>query len=118
MILSAATLIAGGSLRTAGWLAATTAVATVVAAALNLPWSTTWSWSGLVGPPIEGPHGDGLVDLASLALDGREFAVLAIALYIPVVVAVAISRAWRLTWAIRGAALGARVRRVDGARRS
>ena len=105
VVLSAATLIAGGSLRTAGWLAATTAVATVVAAALNLPWTTTWSWSGLVGPPINGPHGDGLVDLASLALDGREFAVLAVALYIPVVVALAISRAWRLTWAIRGAAL-------------
>ena len=102
---SAATLIAGGSLRTAGWLAATTAVAVVVAAALNLPWSTTWSWSALVGPPIEGPRGDGLVDLASLALDGRDFAVLAVALYLPVVVAVAISRAWRLTWAVRAAAL-------------
>ena len=105
VVLSAATLIAGGSPRTAGWLAATTAVATVAAAALNLPWSTTWSWSALVGAPINGPRGDGLVDLASLALDGRDFAVLAVALYVPVVVAVAISRAWRLTWAVRAAAL-------------
>ena len=87
LALSAATLIAGGSIRTAGWLAATTGVAVVVAAALNLPWATTWSWSALVGPSIEGPRGDGLVDVASLALDGRDFAVLAIALYVPVVVA-------------------------------
>jgi hypothetical protein len=76
-----------------------------VAAVLNLPWSTTWSWSGLVGPSIEGPRGDGLLDVASLALDGRDFTALAIALYLPVVVAVAISRAWRLTWAVRAAAL-------------
>jgi GT2 family glycosyltransferase len=105
VVLSAATLIAGGTIRTAGWLAATTAVATVVAVVLNLPWSTTWSWAALVGPSIEGPRGDGLVDLASLALDGRDFAVLAVALYLPVVVAVAVSRAWRLTWAVRAAAV-------------
>ncbi|HEX6659317.1 MAG TPA: glycosyltransferase, partial [Ilumatobacter sp.] len=105
VVLSAATLIAGGSIRTAGWLAATTGVAGVVAAMLNLPWSTTWSWSAMVGPTIESPRGDGLVDLASLALDGRDFAVLAVALYLPVVVAVAITRAWRLTWAVRAAAL-------------
>jgi len=105
LVLSAATLIAGGSIRTAGWLAASTGVAVVVAAVLNLPWSTTWSWSALVGPTIAGPRGDGLVDLASLALDGRDFAVLAVALYLPVVVAIAISRAWRLTWAVRAAAL-------------
>ncbi|MGH9133808.1 MAG: glycosyltransferase family 2 protein, partial [Ilumatobacteraceae bacterium] len=105
VVLSLATLIAGGSIRTTGWLAATTAVATTAAAMLNLPWSTTWSWSSLVGAPVGGPRADGLVDIASFALDGRDFAVLALAFYLPVVVSVAITRAWRLTWAVRAAAL-------------
>src|SRR5690606_36049623 len=41
----------------------------------------------------------------SLADDRTRFGVLAVALYVPVVAALAITRAWRLTWSARGAAL-------------
>jgi GT2 family glycosyltransferase len=103
--LSLATLLVGGSFRTAGWLAFGTVVSAVVATVLNLPWSTSWTWSSLVGAPLAGPRGTGLVDLASLSIDDRAFAVLALALYLPLVAACAIARAWRLTWAVRGAVL-------------
>jgi GT2 family glycosyltransferase len=105
LVLAAATLIAGASPPTAGWLAAASVASAVVAVLLNLPWSATWSWASLVGPPDPEGGGMGLVDLASLALDDRPFTVLAIGLYVTLLAALAITRAWRLTWAVRGSAL-------------
>lgn len=100
-----ATVVVRGSVATATWFAVATFGGGLVAAIVNLPWSGTWTWSGLVPVPAAGGAADGLVDTAALALDDRPFVVLAIALYVPMLVALAISRAWRLTWAVRGAAL-------------
>ena len=79
--------------------------ASAVAWLLNLPWSSTWAWEDLAAPPLAGPTGRGLVDVASMAIGLATFEVVALALYVPVLVALAIARAWRLTWAARGAAL-------------
>jgi GT2 family glycosyltransferase len=105
LVLAGATLLAGGALRTAGWLAGATVTSAVAAALLNLPWSTTWTWEHLVGADALGGDDIGLVDLASLTLDDRAFTVLAIALYVTLLAALAITRAWRLTWAVRAAGL-------------
>jgi GT2 family glycosyltransferase len=105
VVMVLTTLAAGGSVQTAGWMSVATMVGTVAAMMLNFPWTSTWTWSSLVPPSIAGPAANGLVDTASLSVDGRAFAVLALALYIPLLAAVAISRAWRLTWAIRASGL-------------
>ncbi len=105
VVLAAATLLARGSLRSAGVFLATTAVSGVVAVLLNLPWVTTWTWASMVGTRADGPLGAGLLELASLSIDDRRFAVLGVGFFVPVVAALAITRAWRLTWAVRGAAL-------------
>jgi len=104
-VLALATLLAGGSLRTTGWFALGTVVMAAAAVLVNLPWVGTWSWSSLTGPQLAGARGTSLVDVASMSVDGRAFAVLALALYVPLVVAVAITNAWRLTWAVRAAGL-------------
>jgi GT2 family glycosyltransferase len=105
LVIALATLLARGSAHTAGWFAGATVVSVAVAVVLNLPWSSTWSWSTMVPPPLSGPRATGLVDIAMLSVDERTFAVLALALYLPFLAALAITRAWRLTWAIRSAGL-------------
>ena len=62
---------------------------------------------------VERPHGaaagrghrPGRVDVATMAIGRGRLEVLALALYLPVVVALAVGRAWRLTWAARAAGL-------------
>lgn len=105
VVLAAATLLVGGALRTAGWFLLGTLVTAVAAVIVNLPWVTTWSWAALTGPQLAGARGSSLVELAALSIDGRSFAVLGVALYLPLVVSLAITNAWRLTWAARGAGL-------------
>jgi GT2 family glycosyltransferase len=105
LVIAATTLLARGSLHTAGWFAGATVASVVVAFVLNLPWSSTWSWSTMVPPPLSGPRAVGLVDIAMLSVDERTFAVLALAFYVPFLASIAITRAWRLTWAIRSAGL-------------
>ncbi len=105
VLVSFATLIAGGSWRVAAWMMAGTAVACVVAFVLNLPWSLAWTWADLVGAQGAGASGRSAAEVSTLAPSGTRFAGLALALYIPVVAALAITRAWRLTWSARGAAL-------------
>jgi GT2 family glycosyltransferase len=105
VVLALATLLAGGSLRTTGWFVLGTFAMALAAVLVNIPWVTTWSWSSFVGAQLAGARGTGLADIASLSVDGRSFAVLALALYLPLVVGVAITNAWRLTWAVRAAGL-------------
>jgi hypothetical protein len=80
-------------------------VPAAIATVLNLPWALEWTWSDLAGPADAGATGRSLASLASLAPNGVRFSALAVALYLPVVAALAIARAWRLTWSARGAAL-------------
>ena len=105
VLLSLATLLAWSSWRVAAWLFAATAISAGAAFVLNMPWSLDWTWDAIVGPQRATPTGEDLLDVATLAPSGDGFAVLAIALYIPLVAAIAISRAWRLTWSIRAGAL-------------
>jgi hypothetical protein len=43
------------------------------------------------------------VSLASFEIGRTDFAALSLALYLPVIAAVLLAQAWRLTWAIRSA---------------
>jgi len=105
VVLGVTTLIVGGGVRIAGWMTGLGALAVLGGWLLNLPWAMTWSWADLTAPPLAGPSGRGLVDTAAMAIGDAQFEWLAIALYLPVVAALAVSRAWRLTWAARGAGL-------------
>ena len=103
VVFAAGTLLARGSMVTAGWSLATGLGAVVGAALLNVPWIRSWTWEGIVGPPPIGEAGLGIVSLASFEIGTTDFAALAIALFVPVIAAVLLARAWRLTWAIRSA---------------
>ncbi|TDT17426.1 GT2 family glycosyltransferase [Ilumatobacter fluminis] len=105
LVLGVATLIAGGSWKVAAWLSGATAISVVVAFVLNLPWSLEWMQGALWSPEASGSTGRSIADIATLGTDDQRFVVLALALYVPVIAAVAITRAWRFTWSVRAAAL-------------
>ena len=105
IVLAVAGLAAGSGLRTAGWTAGLGLVACAAAWLLNLPWSPTWSWADTSSPVLPGPLGRGVVDVASMSIGQARFEVAALALYLPVLVALAVARSWRLTWAARAAGL-------------
>jgi hypothetical protein len=101
VVLAVGTLLAQASWRTAGWLAATGVGAVAVAALLNLPWIFSLSWEDLVGAAPIGEADLGLLSIASFEIGVVDFAALALAFYLPVIAAIALARAWRLTWAVR-----------------
>jgi hypothetical protein len=101
VVLAVSTLVAGATWSTAAWFAATGAAASVLGVLLNLPWVASWSWEGLVGAPPIGEAALGLAALASFEIGRTDFTALALALYLPVVAALLLARAWRLTWAVR-----------------
>ena len=105
VVVAISTVLARGSLVTAGWLLVAGLGAAVGAAALNLPWITSWTWEGVVGAAPLGEAGRGLVPLASFEIGSTDFAALSLALYLPVLAGVLLARAWRLTWAIRAASM-------------
>lgn len=105
VVLFVATLLALAPWRTAVLYLGVGIVAVLGGLLLNFPWSSTWSWDQLVGPPPIGDPGVGVIELASFRLGDIDFAYLSLALYIPVIAAIALARAWRLTWAIRSGLL-------------
>ena len=105
VVLGVTTLLVGAGWRTAAWLTGLGVAALLVGLALNLPWASTWSWDDLAAAPLAGPLGRGVLDTATMAVGQSQFEVLALALYLPVLAALALSRAWRLTWAARAAGL-------------
>lgn len=105
LLLAIATLLAGGAWRVAAWIAGCTVATTLLAAVLNLPWALDWDWESMTGAPLAGATGRSLVDIVTLSPNLDRFAVLALAFYVPVLIALAIARAWRFTWAVRAAAL-------------
>ena len=113
-------LIAAVAMALSGWLAGSTwqagvslvahaAAAVLVAFVLLLPWASTWfatgTWTALVGVPPAGAAGLGLFRLASLGIGTVRFAIVAIALYLPLFGALGLARSWRFLWAARSAAL-------------
>ena len=103
--LALGTLLALASWRVAAWFAICGVGAGLVGLILNAPWVATWTWADLTGAPPLGDPGRGLLALASFEIGPTDFAVLAIALFVPVVAAIALAKAWRLTWAVRAAVL-------------
>lgn len=104
-LMAIATLVAGGSWRVAAWLLGSTVVSIVLALLLNLPWTLEWTRENIIGAERAGSTGRSFAEIATLTTGSERFAVLALALYLPVIAAVAITRAWRFTWSVRAAAL-------------
>ena len=105
VVLGLGTLLAGGSWRVAAWLSGAAAISVVVAFVLNMPWSLEWMRGALWSPEAAGSTGRSIAEIATLGTDAQRFVLMSLALYIPVVAAVAITRAWRFTWSVRAAAL-------------
>ena len=105
LMLAVGTVLAGSSFRVALWFVLSTALSAGSALLLNLPWALEWSWDRVIGAAGAPTTGRGLLDISTLAPTSDRFAVLAIALYLPLLAAVAISRAWRLTWSVRAGVL-------------
>ncbi|MET0145968.1 MAG: glycosyltransferase [Ilumatobacteraceae bacterium] len=105
LVLGLTSLVSGAGWRTAAWFSGLGLVACAGAWILNVPWSPTWSWSDLAATPIAGADGRGALHVATMAIGGGRFEVLAIALYLPLLVGLAVARAWRLTWAARAGGL-------------
>jgi GT2 family glycosyltransferase len=119
VILALSTMIAGGSWRSAMLMLSTAVAAGVVAVIANMPWSGSlvgrggWDVVAGITPPRAagaavgalGAHGLGVGKLAQFGLGSGQFGVLAIALYLPVLVAPLVARSWRFTWSIRAAGL-------------
>ena len=119
VVLALTTLLAGGSWRSALILVAMSVAAAALAFLANLPWASSlfgrhgWDLIAGVPPPIAdgvpagsvGSRALGVTRLARFGLGNGQFGILAIALYLPVLVAPLVARSWRLTWAIRSAGL-------------
>lgn len=105
VVLALTTLLVGAGWHTAAWFAVTGLMACGLAWVLNLPASTSWSWNDLTAIPLAGANGRGLTNVAAMSIGQGELGLLALALYVPVVTALALSRAWRLSWAGRAGGL-------------
>ena len=103
VVLSVSTLLALASWRTSLAYLVVGMLGSAVGLALNLPWFTTWTWDALVGAPPIGNPGDGALSVAAFEIGVTDFAYLSLALYLPVLAALLLARAWRLTWAVRAA---------------
>jgi GT2 family glycosyltransferase len=99
------TLLALAPLRTSVYFLGATIAGTAIGALLNVPWIGTWSWDAIVGPSPVGDPDRGIRALASFEIGPTDLVSLSLALYVPVVAALLLSRAWRLTWAVRATVL-------------
>jgi GT2 family glycosyltransferase len=104
-VLALSSLLVGAGWRTAIWILVAGTTASAIGYVLNLPASTTWSWRDLTAVPLAGAPGRGLVDVASMDIGRARLGLLTLALYVPVITGLLLSRAWRLTWAGRAAGL-------------
>ena len=119
VVLALTTLLAGGSWRSALIMVSIAVGAAVLAFAANLPWAASLfgrdGWDLIAGVPVpvadgvaagsNGSRALGVSKLAQFGVGNGQFGILAIALYLPVLVAPLVARSWRLTWAIRSAGL-------------
>ena len=107
--LAFATVLVGGHLRAAGTMAIAALGAVVVAVIANLPWSAALNgsdgWTAVVGVPGVSSRSLGVSRLARFLDTGGGLGGLSLFVFLPVVAAPLIARAWRFTWAARAAAL-------------
>lgn len=104
LVVSLSSVLARSQMVVVRWCVVATVVPAAVATALNLPWVLTWSLTDLTGVAPATPA-RGVVEVLSLAVDDRQFFVLGLGMYVAVIAAVLVCRAWRLTWAVRAAGL-------------
>ena len=105
VVLAVSSLLVGAGWRTSAWMLIAGAAAVAFGWVLNLPAATTWSWNDLTAIPLAGAPGRGLEDVASMNIGRARLSLLTLALYVPVITGLVLSRAWRLTWAGRAAGL-------------
>lgn len=105
VLLALGTLLALASWRTALDQLVVGVVGAVVAAAIHFPWAGTWSWSAFVGPSPIGDPQRGLFAVAAFEIGPVDLVGLSLAFYIPLIAALCLARAWRLTWAVRASVL-------------
>ncbi len=105
IVLAAASLLAGAGVRTSAWFLGLGLAAIGAAVVLDLPWSGRWSWDTFAGLELAGAPDRGLVEVAAMDIGRARLTVLSLALYVPVLMALAVARSWRLTWAARAAGL-------------
>ncbi len=105
LLLAVGTLLALASWRTAALQLAVTAVAGLVAALLHVPWIGTWTWDRIVDPTPVGDPGRGLLSVASFEIGPVDVVALSLAFYLPLLAALLLARAWRLTWTVRAGVL-------------
>ena len=109
LALGLATVLARGLIRAALVLFGAATAAGLVALVLNLPWIIslmgTHGWDAVVGAPSATSSDLGIMRLLRFGVGPDKLAVLAVALWVPVVVAPLLARGWRLTWASRGGVL-------------
>ncbi len=105
VVLTVSSLLVGAGWRTSLWILVAGAAATAIGWVLNLPAATTWSWNDLTAVPLAGAPGRGLDEVASMNIGRARLSLLTLALYVPVITGLVLSRAWRLTWAGRAAGL-------------
>ena len=107
--LSVATLVAGGTWRSAGAQLLAALAGAVGAVVVNLPWSLSLigrgGWTAVVGVPAAGARALGLGALLRMQVGSLQFGVLGVALFLPVVAALLVARSWRFAWAARAASL-------------
>ena len=95
-------LLARADLAVNAWFLVASLIALVGAWLANLPWSTTWSSVELFGTATPGDRSGAWRALAGGDPD-RWYDLLALGLWVPLLAALLVSRAWRMTWAARGA---------------
>ena len=109
VLLGLATLLCGGSPLAAAKLAGVAFGAAVVALVANLPWAASLTgsdgWTSIVGVPASSARSLGVAELARFLTDDGGLGGVAMLLFLPVLVAPVVARAWRFTWAIRAASL-------------
>ena len=112
-------MIGGGSWRSSLIMLSIAVAAALLGFLANLPWASSLfgrgGWDLIVGVPAPiadglpagstGSRALGVTRLARFGLGNGQFGILAIALYLPVLVAPLVARSWRFTWAIRSAGL-------------
>jgi GT2 family glycosyltransferase len=108
-VLALATLVCGGSWRSAAILAGGALAALLGALVMNLPWSATFTgsagWTAIVGVPPTTARSLGVGQLARMNVGSVRFGVLALLLYLPLFAAPLVARSWRFAWAVRAVAL-------------
>jgi GT2 family glycosyltransferase len=119
VVLALMTLLGGGSWRSSLIMVLIAVAASLLGILANLPWTSSLfgrgGWDLIAGVPAPvadglpagaiGSRALGVTRLARFGLGTGQFGILAIALYLPVLVAPLVARSWRLTWAIRSAGL-------------